>query len=154
MRGSGRDPNDSLSKNGVELVSMIPKIEKLRPHHILCGRFFTLAIPERGEEYEYVATAIRELMESDSDAAIEVIEGVDVLCRSCSERRENRCESPHGNEEQVRKWDAVILKGLDISYGEKRTVKEFSELMSRKVPLDFCKIRCPWKKVCSVFEFN
>ena len=31
-------------------------------------------------------------------------------------------ENPHGNEDKVRKWDAIILKGLGLSYGEKRTI--------------------------------
>ena len=91
-------------------------------------------------------------MSSDSEALIEVIEGVDILCLSCPECAGNRCESPHGNEEEVRKWDVKALKGLGISYGERRTAKAFRELVEAKAPLEFCRTRCPWKEVCKVFD--
>jgi len=128
------------------------KIKKLRPHHIFCKTFLTL--PDRGEEFNQVSSAIKELIESNSDTMIEINQGVDVLCRSCPDCRDERCESQHGNEEEVRKWDAIILKGLGISYGEKRTVQELRELISQKAPLDFCRTRCPWKAMCTVFDLR
>jgi len=130
------------------------RIEKLRPHHIFCKKFLILDFPERGEEFKRISSAIKELIESNSDAVIEIIQGVDILCRSCPDCREGRCESPRGNEDNVRKWDAIILKGLGISYGEKRTIHELRELISRKAPLDFCRTRCPWKTVCTVFDLR
>ena len=128
------------------------RIKKLRPHHIFCKTFLTLDFPERGEEFKKVSSAIRELIESNSDAMIEINQGVDVLCRSCPDCREDRCESSHGNEDEVRKWDAIILKGLGISYGEKRTIQNLREIISRKAPLDFCRTRCPWKAICTIFD--
>ena len=58
------------------------------------------------------------------------------------------------NEDKVRKWDAIILKGLGISYGEKRTIQELREIIGRKAPLDFCRTRCPWKAICTIFNLS
>jgi hypothetical protein len=113
------------------------RIKKLRPHHIFCKTFLTLDFPERGEEFKRVSSAIRELIEANSDAMIEINQGVDVLCRSCPDCREDRCES---------------LKGLGIAYGEKRTIQNLREIISRKAPLDFCRTRCPWKAICTIFD--
>jgi len=127
-------------------------IKKLRPHHIFCKTFLILDTSERGEEYKRVSSAIKELIESNSDAMIEIIQGVDGLCKWCPDCREDRCESPNGNEDKVRKWDEIILKGLGIFYGEKRTIQELRELIRRKAPLDFCRTRCPWKAICTIFN--
>lgn len=127
---------------------------RLRPHHVFCKTFLTLDFPERSGEYKRVSLAIKELIESNSDAMIEIIQGVDELCRSCSDCRVDRCESPNGNEDEVRKWDAIILKGLGVSYGEKLTIQELSEIIGRKAPLDFCRTRCPWKANCTVFNLS
>ena len=127
-------------------------IKKLRPHHIFCKTFLILDFPKRGEEFKKVSLAIKELIESNSDAMIEIIQGVDELCKWCPDCREDRCESPNGNEDKVRKWDAIILKGLGISYGEKRTIQELREIIGRKAPLDFCRTRCPWKAICTIFN--
>jgi len=127
-------------------------IKKLRPHHVFCKTFLTIDFTERGEEFKRVSSAIKELIASNSDAMIEIIQGVDGLCRSCPDCRDDRCESANGNEDEVRKWDAIILKGLGISYGEKRTIQDLREIIGRKAPLDFCRTRCPWKTVCTIFN--
>ena len=130
------------------------RIKKLRPHHIFCKKFLNLDFPERGGEFKQVSLAIKGLIESNSDAMIEIIQGVDGLCRSCPDCREDRCESANGNEDEVRKWDAIILKGLGIAYGEKRTIQELREIIGRKAPLDFCRTRCPWKAICTIFNLS
>jgi hypothetical protein len=130
------------------------RIKKLRPHHIFCKKFLNLDFPERGEKFKRVSSAIKELIASNSDAMIEIIQGVDGLCRLCPDCRGNRCENANGNEDKVRKWDRIILNGLEISYGEKRTIQELSEVIGRKAPLDFCRTRCPWKAICSIFNLE
>lgn len=125
---------------------------KLRPHHILCDAFLDVGGLDRGQDFEQALKAIRELMHADTDKVVEIVEGVDLLCRACPECRGDRCESPHGNEEAVRKWDMKIVQGLDIAYGEKKTARELRALIAEKAPLDFCRARCPWRQVCTVFE--
>jgi hypothetical protein len=130
------------------------RIKKLRPHHIFCNTFLVYDFQERGEEFKRVSLAVKELIESNSDTMIEIIQGVDGLCRSCPDFRGDRCEHPNGNEVEVRKFDAIILKGLGISYGRKSTIQELRDIIGRKAPLDFCRTRCPWKATCMVFNLT
>jgi hypothetical protein len=123
---------------------------RLRPHHIFCNRFLPLDDLIRGEEFARAVNEIKELTQSESDLTVIVTEGPDQLCNYCPDYRNNRCESPIGNEEKVRRWDAKIIKGLGISYGDKITVKDLLALIREKAPLDFCQTRCPWKTFCRV----
>jgi hypothetical protein len=126
------------------------KTLRLRPHHIFCNRFLPLDRIIRGEEFARSVNEIKELTESESDLIIIVTEGPDQLCNHCPDYKNNRCENPNGNEEKVRRWDSKIQKGLNISYGEKITVKALLALIREKAPLDFCQARCPWETFCEV----
>jgi hypothetical protein len=126
--------------------------KKFRPHHILCERFLKLEFPDRGLEFQQVEQRLREIIQTDDEVLVEATEGVDELCQVCPNCLDNRCQSPQGNEEAVRKWDGIILKGLGMSYGEKRTSKEWRMLIKQKAPLDFCRTRCPSKSICIVFQ--
>jgi len=125
---------------------------KLRPHHVYCERFSTWNIPERGEAFNMVECKIRDIITSDVDTLIEVVEGVDELCEVCPLRQNDRCESPQGNEDEVRKWDEIILEGLGISYGDRFSAKSIRRLIDEKAPLPFCRTRCKLKEVCPVFQ--
>jgi hypothetical protein len=129
-----------------------PRILRLRPHHIFCDRFLPLDNIIRGEEFASTVNKIKELTRSESDLIITITEGPDLLCNSCPDYKNNRCENPIGNEEKVRRWDSKILKGFDISYNEEITVKALLARIKEKAPLDFCQIHCPWKAVCGVFN--
>lgn len=52
-----------------------------------------------------------------------------------------RGEDPIGNEEEVRKLDAIIWRELGWSVGTIMTGVEWRRSSQRKVPLQFCK-RC------------
>jgi hypothetical protein len=127
---------------------------KLRPHHIFCERFLKVQPSDRGVEFEQVEQGIKDLAQTDDEALVEVIEGIDELCRVCPECRDDRCQSAQGNEEAVRKWDGIVLKGLGVSYGETRTSRQWRMLIEEKAPLDFCQTRCPWKSICGVFQLG
>jgi hypothetical protein len=121
---------------------------RLRPHNLLCERFLKLEFPERGAEFQKIKQSIKKQLASQ--ATIEVVEGVDELCRSCPHCYADRCEHPQGNEEAARKWDSIILEGLGISYGEKRTSEQWHTLIQEKAPLEFCQSSCPWSLNCTV----
>ena len=72
------------------------RIKKLRPHHIFCNTFLVYDFQERGEEFKRVSLAVKELIESNSDAMIEIIQGVDGLCRSCPDFRRRSLRTPGG----------------------------------------------------------
>lgn len=123
---------------------------KFRPHHIFCERFLKVEFPDRGVEYEQIEQRLKNIIQTDDEVLVEVTEGIDELCRVCPNCRDDLCQSPQGNEEAVRKWDSIILKGLGISYGETRTSKQWRMLIEQKAPLNFCRTRCPGKSICTV----
>lgn len=127
---------------------------KLRPHHTYCHRFHVWDSSDRGEAFNRVKQKITGTIESGRDAVIEFVEGVDELCNVCSFCQNDRCQNPQGNEDETRKWDAIILKGLGISYGDRMTAKELSELTDKKAPLAFCQTRCRYRDACLVFKRN
>jgi len=134
------------------IAESVVKKERFRPHHIFCERFLRLELPERGEKYGQVSRKRKDVIEDQDDVIIEVIEGIDQLCRMCPECQDGRCQNPRGGEEAVRKWDAIILKGLEINYGEARTSKDWRILINQKAPLNFCKTRCQYRSNCNVFH--
>jgi hypothetical protein len=127
-------------------------IERFRPHHIFCQRFLTLRFPERGEAFAEAKRRAIEIVGSHEETVVEAIEGVDQICRICLNRQGDRCESPAGNEDAVRKWDAIILKGLGIAYGETRTAKQWRTLIDGKIPLHLCTSRCRYRSKCTIAE--
>ncbi len=125
---------------------------RLRPHHLFCGRFLPLDKLIRGDEFANALQNVIRLVQSEGDLIITVTEGPDQVCRYCPECRNNRCESPFGSEEAVRKWDSKIVKGLGVSYGQEIEGNALLALIREKAPLEFCRTRCPWKTVCGVFN--
>ena len=133
------------------MVRGVVEKARIRPHHIFCEIFLKVEVPGRGEEFERVSQKVRETIERQDDVLVEVIEGIDEICRVCPDCRDERCQNPKGDEEAVRKWDGIILKGLGINYGEARTSKEWRVLIHERAPLNFCKTRCPYRSRCTVF---
>ena len=123
---------------------------RLRPHHIMCEPFMVLETFDRGEAFNTLATRIKEALESQSDTLIEVIEGTDDLCRTCPLCQNGRCQSPDGDETAVRKWDAIVLRGMEISYGDRLTAGHLMALIRQKLPLPLCLTKCRWKNACRV----
>jgi hypothetical protein len=115
--------------------------EEYRPHHILCERFLRVNSSERSKQFTEAEQKVRDLIESDEEILIKAIEGIDQICQFCPDCRCGRCQNQAGGEEAVRKWDGIILHGLDRAYGETRTPKEWRHLIDRKKPLDFCRKR-------------
>ena len=68
-----------------------------------------------------------------------VIEGVDELCQVCPLCVDERCSSPLGNEDEVRKWDAILLKELVLPFGSCLTSSEWRALIEQKTRLNFVK---------------
>ena len=123
---------------------------RLRPHHIMCEQFLSIAAFDRGEAFNTMAHRIKDALRLETDTSIEMIEGVDDLCQTCPLCQRGLCQSPQGDETQVRRWDAVVVKGLGISYGDRMTAGGFSALIRQKVPLSLCLTRCRWKSECRV----
>ena len=128
---------------------------RLRPHNILCAWFISVESPERGEAFDALGHKIREAMEAGSDAlVIEIVPGFDDLCRVCPLYRDGRCESPQGDETEGQKWDALIMRGLGLSYGDRLSAKRFSAVIREKAPLPVCRTRCQYRQTCHVFSVH
>jgi hypothetical protein len=130
------------------------KKARYRPHHLFCERFLKVEVPDRGEEFERVSRERRDAIETEDDVVVEVIEGIDELCRVCPDCRDERCQTPRGDEEAVKKWDGIILRGLEINYGEARTSRDWRILINQKAPLTFCEMQCPYRSSCTVFQLR
>jgi hypothetical protein len=118
----------------------------------MCEPFLVPEAFQRGEAFNTLAKRIKESLESQADTLIEVIEGTDDLCQECPLCRDSRCQSPDGDETAVRRWDAIVLKGMEISYGDRLTAKHLSALIKQKVPLPLCLTKCRWKNACRVMS--
>ena len=133
-------------------ASQEPAELRLRPHHIMCEPFLALETFDRGEAFNALATRIKEALESQADTLIEIIQGTDDLCQTCPLCRDARCQSPDGDETSVRKWDAIVLRGLAVSYGDRLTAAHLMTLIKQKVPLPLCLTKCRWKDACRVMS--
>ncbi|MFC1998318.1 DUF1284 domain-containing protein [Chloroflexota bacterium] len=118
---------------------------KLRPHHIYCFHILGLTDPERGLDYLKARDEIEKAFIKEQ-GEIEVNEGPDMLCSPCTYYDGKGCTHPKGDETQVSKWDARILQGLGIDYGQTFEVIDMKRLIKESVPLDFCINRCPYYK--------
>ena len=125
---------------------------KLRAHHICCAPFMTRT-SERGTEFLEIKNIVKQILNSEPDARVMVIEGVDDVCGVCPLCKEGRCESPDGSEEKVRKWDAILLRELGLSFGDVLTVRQWLSLFDQKWPFQICQ-KCQWRKVCRVSSIN
>ena len=133
----------------LELLNKDSQALRLRAHHICCRQFWSVVFEERGSDFLQTENKIKDILLSQPESVVMVIEGVDELCKVCPVCVDERCSSPLGNEDEVRKWDAILLKELGIPFGSCLTSGEWRALIEQKTPFKLCK-RCQWKKVCSV----
>lgn len=126
-----------------------PPVLRLRAHHICCMRYWRVSFNERGPDFRRVESKIKEMLLSEPESRIMVIEGVDELCQVCPQCVDGSCRSPQGDETEVRKWDAILLRELDLPIGTCLTSAEWQSLIRQKTPFKLCQ-KCRWHKVCSV----
>ena len=84
-----------------------------------------------------------------SNISVELIQGNDDICQVCPYYVGNRCESPDGNEDAVKKLDDYILGELGIAVGTTFTFGEWARLLRSKLPLRVC-AKCRHKSVCAI----
>ena len=120
----------------------------LRAHHICCLRFWSTSFTDRGQAFSETEGKIKKVLGSGSDVPITVSEGPDMLCKVCPLCEGDRCESPNGNEEQVMKWDSILLSDLNIPFGSTLSAREWQTLVEEKAPFKICQ-KCKWREVCN-----
>ncbi len=116
----------------------------LRPHHLYCHFFSRLDFSDqpRGKAFEDTRARVRALFEN-AEGEVQVNEGPDVICQTCPHFDGQACVHPNGGEAGVRKWDARVLQGTGLQYGQVLKAKDLKSLIKQKAPLDFCLNRCP-----------
>ncbi len=129
------------SGKGIEVL-------QLRAHHICCLPSARWVFTDRGAGYERVRNEIRSAL-SRPESVIMVIEGVDTLCHECPQCVNERCSSPKGNEDEVRKWDAILLRELGLTFGTCLTAGEWRQLLKQKTPFKLCQ-RCSYRQECDI----
>ena len=122
---------------------------QLRAHHVCCLRFSEREHRERGPAFVQVQSKIKNVMLSQPETPVAVVEGPDELCHQCTYCVDEHCVSPKGDEAAVRKWDAILLKELGVPFGTCLTAGEWQALIEQKTPFKVCQ-RCQWKPTCSV----
>ncbi len=129
-------------------INREPPDLRLRPHHIMCEPFLVLETFERGQAFAALATLIKQSLETESDMVIQVVEGPDDLCEECPLCKNDHCQSPDGDEASVRRWDEIVLKTLEVVYGDRLTGAQFMARIKKKVPTSLCLTKCRWKSAC------
>ena len=122
-------------------------ITELRFHHICCvprvpmhqglGYYRKNYMPW-GPDHRVVRKRLIKLMHSRGEDTITVVEGGDVLCRSCLLYLDNGCTSKRSGEDLLRKIDAAMLKELGLSLGTCLTVREWQGLIDQHLPFKYC----------------
>ena len=123
---------------------------KLRAHHLYCAFFADSSFchPERGKDFLLVEERVKRLMKGDSDEQIELVMGIDDVCHVCPFYEGDSCQHPNGGDDNTRKHDSIILKGLDVPAGTAMPADEWCEVFKRTSPLSICQNRCPFRSHC------
>ena len=122
------------------------RVLKLRPHHIFCLPFLNLN-DELDPNFFQLLMRIKQLLTSELDLDVTIIQGVDEICRTCPSCVGDRCESPSIKEEMVKKVDDFLLKDLGQCYGETLKVGRLQSLINENWPYRLCRA-CRWRAYC------
>ena len=121
---------------------------KLRGHHLICLPFIA-APPPRPYSAEFLQTEkrVKEILSSEPEHPVMVVEGPDVICPLCPEYVDGRCAAPQGDETETRKWDAILLRELGVTFGTCLPAGEWQARIAQKIPFKMCQ-RCKGRTVC------
>ncbi|MFH1091545.1 MAG: DUF1284 domain-containing protein [Pseudomonadota bacterium] len=122
---------------------------EFRAHHLFCMPFIKVSLAERGKAFNDPFKEIIQSIYSGKRLRIKIAAGTDQLCLVCPDYKVSRCQSPIGDETQVHKWDAIILKELGLKAGDELPLEEFRSLIIEKAPLELCR-RCQWQHGCHI----
>ncbi|MFC2004425.1 DUF1284 domain-containing protein [Chloroflexota bacterium] len=116
---------------------------ELRAHHICCAPFVTRTSKtpkKRGSEFYQLHREAMTALTSQPDTEVRVIEGGDALCLACVHYSDGACMNVALGEVEIRKWDAEVLRDVDILLGTCLTAGEWQALIKQKTPYQRCQI--------------
>lgn len=123
------------------------KVLLLRPHHLLCLRFF------RGygysDEFSKNMSAVKQAVDSDEEVPVLLIEGADLLCGKCPNRTQNGCST----QEKVQRYDRRVLHYTHLLREKEYTWQAVSQVVEEKILKndllkEICS-DCSWYPICA-----
>jgi len=117
-------------------------MHRLRGHHLICLHFF-----RRGEEN--FRENLSRILSSISE--VEVVKGVDDVCKACR-YNEGFCNYSSKAEEEVSELDRFALHKLGVEVGSKVKWEELKAKVSKIIEewKDFACRNCDWRGDCDV----
>lgn len=116
---------------------MSSKKIQLRPHHLLCTQAY------QGYGYSKAFTScMDQLVEDLPSSTVELIPGLDHICRPCPYNEGNNCST----EEKVLRMDQKVLSYFSLAYGEidyQSTIHKIKEELTKEIFEDLCST-CSW----------
>lgn len=119
---------------------------RLRAHHICCSEMSLQVTSDRSAEFAEHVKTVDNALHSET-AIIQVAEGVDRVCTYCLHRAGDKCAAPKGGDEGVRKWDAILVRELGVSFGTVMSAPEWRALLATRKPFQMC-ARCGYRLTC------
>lgn len=117
----------------------------LRPHHVLCIRFF------EGKGYssdftKHMAETIERLAEPGRQ--VRLVDGEDEICRKCPNFGKDGCDQ----KEKVEGYDRRVIHMTNVSYGENMAFLRLQRLAEREIVeagrlSEICR-DCQWAAIC------
>ena len=121
----------------------------LRPHHLFC-LYYQIDFPERGRDFIKAISEIKQCIRKKQEVSFELAQGPDEVCNVCPAFNGKGCGHPDGDEQEVSKWDHILLKTFNLSYGDSLTAAQVKKILEKDYPIPLCKrCRLPSKKLCS-----
>jgi hypothetical protein len=142
IHGKSSPFRKTMPINPIEIDSKKERKALLRGHHLICLNFF------RGEGYS--EEFIENLYEVIKKENIEIITGVDDVCRKCPYLKDDKCRSSEYTDEKINLQDKEALRLLAF----KPVMIVDWKIIASKLPniieewkAQFC-CSCGYRKVC------
>jgi hypothetical protein len=121
-----------------------PENIRLRPHHLLCTRFFE----GKGYSNDFTLRMAEVIERLQAGAAVELVDGRDEICGNCPNMIEGRCKT----QEKVLHYDAGVMERTGLTYGDVQAFSALYELVGEKiirpgVMKEICG-DCSWSRIC------
>ncbi len=120
-------------------------MSSLRGHHLICLHFF------KGEGYDAAFVEnLRRVVDSTAREGVVVHSGADDVCHACPHLAGSGCNYLGGNEEEIRRLDALALKLLNLGVGAQAGWEGLEEMLPRIFPEWRSRAchKCDWLSTC------
>lgn len=119
-------------------------IIQLRPHHLLCTRFFE----GKGYSSDFTVHMTETIERLQAGAQVRLVDGADEICGSCPNMQKGRCIT----QEKVVRYDAGVLEHTGLACGDTLDYRELYRLIGERIIEqgtmgEICG-DCSWSDIC------